>query len=463
MAQFDPSMISRVENGKILFLMDVRWTEAQKKEVEKLFNLDSTVWEKIVLKTPEIVLDSVSWNVKPVSKFVIELSKDLENRPAIHFNINDVFLSDEIWTTVPGYIDQDKVIYGANSFKNTMSFEYKDGLAQFYLPGYLKNNRAYIAGSFNSWNPAETAMHKVDSGWVVKIPLPVGKHLYKFIIDGKWMPDPNNRLTENDGEGNFNSTIFCPNYEFHLYGYPKAKTAMITGSFNSWNKKELRMQQDEYGWVIKMYLRDGTYTYKFYIDGEWITDPSAKEIMEDGNGGMNSVIGIGDEYSFRLKAYPDAKRVYLAGSFNGWNPNELLMRKTDNGWILPYKLASGNYEYKFIIDGNWINDPVNPYTIGSGNMLNSYLAFKANHTFILTKFPDAHEVRVTGTFLNWSNDGYRMIKKDGKWTCPVYLSPGKSLYKYIVDGEWILDPDNKVWEQNEYGNGNSVIWIRKSQ
>jgi hypothetical protein len=52
-----------------------------------------------------------------------------------------------------------------------------------------------------------------------------------------------------------------------------------------------------------------------------------------------------------------------------------------------------------------------------------------------------------------------MVIKDGKWTLPVYLAPGKYTYKFIVDNHWITDPGNPLWEDNEYGTNNSVLWI----
>jgi hypothetical protein len=48
----------------------------------------------------------------------------------------------------------------------------KKGRAGFYLPGYLKSGSVYIAGSFNSWDPMQTLMTKVDSGWIASISLP---------------------------------------------------------------------------------------------------------------------------------------------------------------------------------------------------------------------------------------------------------------------------------------------------
>jgi hypothetical protein len=52
-----------------------------------------------------------------------------------------------------------------------------------------------------------------------------------------------------------------------------------------------------------------------------------------------------------------------------------------------------------------------------------------------------------------------MVKEGNAWKLPLHLDPGKCLYKFIVDGKWILDPDNENWEENEYGTGNSVLWF----
>jgi hypothetical protein len=42
-------------------------------------------------------------------------------------------------------------------------------------------------------------------------------------------------------------------------------------------------------------------------------------------------------------------------------------------------------------------------------------------------------------------------------------APGNSEYKFIVDGKWILDPDNKLYEENQYGTGNSVLCINSNK
>ena len=60
---------------------------------------------------------------------------------------------------------------------------------------------------------------------------------------------------------------------------------------------------------------------------------------------------------FKLYA-PGARKVTLAGSFNKWDPNKLLAKKDTKGnWIIKAGLKPGKHEYKFIVDGSWMNDP----------------------------------------------------------------------------------------------------------
>jgi AMP-activated protein kinase-like protein len=62
-------------------------------------------------------------------------------------------------------------------------------------------------------------------------------------------------------------------------------------------------------------------------------------------------------HEFFLHA-PDAGSVYLAGSFNGWDPARTLLRKDKHGrWKIEMVLPPGKYQYRFVVDGVWTNDP----------------------------------------------------------------------------------------------------------
>jgi 1,4-alpha-glucan branching enzyme len=82
-----------------------------------------------------------------------------------------------------------------------------------------------------------------------------------------------------------------------------------------------------------------------------------------------------------------------------------------------------------------------------------------NYNFTITGFENANSVAITGSFLNWNETGLSMYKKDNTWILPFYLPQGKITYKYIVDGQWMIDPGNPQYEENEFNTGNSVLWI----
>jgi len=57
-------------------------------------------------------------------------------------------------------------------------------------------------------------------------------------------------------------------------------------------------------------------------------------------------------------AAPDAQSVVLAGDFTGWDANPKKMKKGKDGiWKVTVSLAPGRYEYRFIVDGQWKDDP----------------------------------------------------------------------------------------------------------
>jgi 1,4-alpha-glucan branching enzyme len=61
--------------------------------------------------------------------------------------------------------------------------------------------------------------------------------------------------------------------------------------------------------------------------------------------------------SFTLSA-PDARNVKLAGDFTGWEDDAREMTRQRNGsWKTTVTVAPGQHEYRFIVDGQWVDDP----------------------------------------------------------------------------------------------------------
>ncbi len=53
-----------------------------------------------------------------------------------------------------------------------------------------------------------------------------------------------------------------------------------------------------------------------------------------------------------------AQSVFLAGSFNGWDPQSTPMEPQGvDTWLAELELPPGQYEYKFVVDGAWCCEP----------------------------------------------------------------------------------------------------------
>ena len=73
-------------------------------------------------------------------------------------------------------------------------------------------------------------------------------------------------------------------------------------------------------------------------------------------------------YRRLLLESPIRGQVNVAGNFNGWRPEATPLKNTGAGeWLVRLRLRSGQYEYRFVVDGRWSEDPrasqrvANPY------------------------------------------------------------------------------------------------------
>ena len=60
---------------------------------------------------------------------------------------------------------------------------------------------------------------------------------------------------------------------------------------------------------------------------------------------------------FTLEA-PQATAVSVAGTFNDWDASRTPLHKGQDGvWRAKLSVRHGRYEYRFVVDGQWISDP----------------------------------------------------------------------------------------------------------
>jgi chromosome partitioning protein len=94
------------------------------------------------------------------------------------------------------------------------------------------------------------------------------------------------------------------------------------------------------------------------------TPPLGAEVMKEG-------------VTFRVH-FPRAKSVQVAGDFNDWNPQEGAMLDTEGPgiWSKVLRLKPGIYQYRFVVDGHWQEDPHNPRKVETPfGVMNSVIEF----------------------------------------------------------------------------------------
>ncbi len=463
-AQQDTTIICEFKGDLVIFNLDRRWDADKRAEVVEKFDLDSIAIDK-VLKSKD--LTNIEFNneyylVSYPSEYRVRLTRKKTEMKGVLSKIGDLIFAPTVshkYKSGPGFVNPDEVHFGYNRFTEPAVVQLSDNKVVFRLSGYATAQQVYLTGSFNGWEEKSIPMTLKAGIWEATIVLEPGKYLYKYIVDGRWMPDPANTLGEYDGFTENNSVLYVTNYVFELAEIQGKRKAILSGTFNNWDEQGAWMNRTDHGWRLPVYLKKGNYEYKYIVDGQWMLDPGNPHRKSNWEGGENSTIGIGDPTLFELKTHLDAQEVYLAGDFNGWREGDLRMTRTDTGWVLPYHLSDGNYAYKFIVDGEWILDPYNPFRVRRDGYDNSHIAVGATHVFLWIEKTDADEIIVTGDFTDWSEENYRMVKVKGKWVFPVFLHQGKHSYKFKVDGEWQIDPNNHLYEQNTYGTDNSILWI----
>lgn len=235
-----------------------------------------------------------------------------------------------------------------------------------------------VSGEFNNWSKKQWYLKRIDENR-----FELRKKLsdfndeflweFKFVINNTYWAEPSkafsNSIPIKNSLGfkyyayNLSFSTITPvkkgNAQFRLKGFKNAKYVVVAGSFNKWNTHQLQMRKTKEGWAVDLQLKPNLYQYKYIVDGKWMEDPHNTNKVKNEFGEHNSVIDIQQAHTFVLDGHTNAKHVFLSGSFNNWQEQELLMKRQKDGWVYTLKLPAGKHHYKFIVDGKWMTDPSN--------------------------------------------------------------------------------------------------------
>lgn len=71
------------------------------------------------------------------------------------------------------------------------------------------------------------------------------------------------------------------------------------------------------------------------------------------------------------------------------------------------------------------------------------------------------DVYLSGSFNNWDEATHKLRNgnSEGLHSISIFLPPGRHPYKFLIDGEWRIDPECPNWELNEFGTLNSLLIV----
>jgi len=364
-------------------------------------------------------------------------------------------------------------------------------------------NGVHMAGSFQGWDPAATALSDDDGDGIYSIivdTLTAGAtYEYKYINGNAWgqdetafggnrsvvIPDTNTVLPPYC----FNSLILCTEVYVTFNVDMSFETVSdagvhIAGSFQGWDPAATALSDDDGDGIysITLPLTSGdTVEYK-YINGDaWGQDETAF--------GGNRSLTVGDddmvlpnycfnslepcEYdsegvwvtfkvdmSFEIINYTDG--IHIAGSFQGWDPGTIELSDDDDDMVYEVMLdileePGDTVEFKFINGDEWGEDE----NIGSNRMLIvpetatilDAPCFGSSDpcpdppasvevTFVVDmqyEQASVNGVHIAGGFQGWDPTASEMTDTDGdgKYEINFTFAPGEELqYKFINGNDW---------------------------
>lgn len=230
---------------------------------------------------------------------------------------------------------------------------------------------------------------------------------------------------------------------FRYVGTGEEQSVLLVGSFNDWQtdgeKKIELTKESDHIWSVTKTLSNGTYMYKFVVDENWMTDPLNNNKTDDGYGGKNSVVVVGQPVEQQRTITLVGNLQDEFGHTSEWDPKATatIMTHEGNGlYTFTGTLPAGTYEYKIAINGSWDEN----YGAGgrNGGNISFTLEKETEVTFYYhdsthaiadstwyTPIPKEKQPRLVGTIL--PAIGYE--KEDNGWT------PGTSS-AFLVDNNF---------------------------
>lgn len=356
-----------------------------------------------------------------------EDNKDSELNITLSNSTNEYWIKgEEVLTENPDAL-KSPVVNG-----NQVTFNYEDKSGN--------NPKVQLAGEYwGSWSAEKApAMTKITGTnvYTIEQEMPAGKYEYKFIVEGfnDWLQDP---LNPNPNGGN--SILIVPGMKASLtaekgkdFTLPTSLTYVDETGAESPHTVSYQFKtasDDTFADLNGNTLKVDANSDVTYIEliATSTTDNVVTAIVKvklnaAGVEVITSPVVNGNQVTFNYEG--NANTVSVQGGWDAWKSTANFSKVRDGLWSYTMELAPGKYDYKFIVDGDYVLDPENDETINDGN----------GHTNSLLIVPGL------------TTDNTLIAQRGEEYTLPTQLNcvdaEGKSS---IATVEWSLKDENDTF------------------
>lgn len=237
---------------------------------------------------------------------------------------------------------------------------------------------AYVKGSWKSDWSEYFYMTEEEAGiWSVTADLSLeDSYEYGIVVNDNWAGDPTNPRSGGNSQI-LRNPHFNNDGSVTIFYYPQGDEAvkLLYKLSDETEYTSVDMTTDAYHSALlsATVTEQGDYTYMLEINGNRTADMNCKEAafainkLPEDDASVKSPVVNGNVVTFHYFG-PTAKTVNLAGEMNGWSATEtpFTYNEKTGFWSVEKELEPGKYEYKFVVDGNWITDPRND-VLDNGN------------------------------------------------------------------------------------------------
>jgi len=165
-----------------------------------------------------------------------------------------------------------------------------------------------------------------------------------------------------------------------------AQKISVKGSWDQWKEYYPLEQIQDHLFSTHITIPYGLHQFKYLVDDQWKLQNDSTNIIPNDVGNFNQILYVGGDYRQRVSFDWEGENKTVSIVIQPAWDKPIEMNHRDGLYYLFIDLPLGIYEYKFIVDGNWVLNPNKPSKMNKEGITNNYIEIlpgkSIDHVFV---------------------------------------------------------------------------------